>query len=171
MATDIFDSNVHVKGQLSCKTFVAPVGSIGDQAIESNAGIDTEKVIHRHALRYNQAPGTAVVAATADLHILQADGETLSLEAAITGAIATGGDRTVTIDLLRSTGAGAFATVLSAPIVLDNTSVLRTPESATIATPTLVDGDILRLTVAVAGAAGNQAEGLVVTLTINEDPQ
>ena len=40
----------------------------------------------------------------------------------------------------------------------------------TVAVTALVAGDILRLVLTVAGAAGAQAQGLIVTLTVREDP-
>lgn len=161
------DQDVYVNGQLSSKTFSPPAASIGNAAITGT--IVATKLESAFNLSYAQT-GT-VVAATTYLRIVRgATAEVVSIEAAITETIATGADRTVTIDLKRSTAGGAFATVLSAPIVLDNTNVLRTLEAGTVSLPDLVDGDILQLTVAVAGAAGNQALGLVVAVTLREDP-
>lgn len=170
MATNILQGNTHCVGTLSANTMVIPDAVIGDDQIASGDYIDADKLEHIVSLDYRQSPGTAVVADTDDLHIVNAvqGGEIVSISAAITGVIATGADRTVTIDLLKSTGGGAFATVLSATIVLNNTNVLRTSEAGTVNSAGLVTGDILRLTVAVAGAAGNQAEGLIVTVVIKE---
>jgi len=112
-----------------------------------------------------------VVAATQYLRaIFGTTGLVVALKAAIVETIATGADRTVTIDLLKSTGAGAFASILTAPLVLNNASTLRTLTNATFSAAGLVAGDILKLTVAVAGAAGAQALGLVVSVTLREDP-
>lgn len=168
---NVFDS-LHVRGPLTCERFTAPAGSIGDSAVEAAAGIDPTKVIHQFPLHHYQTTGTAVVAAVEDLHIVQGAGGTLvSFEAAVTGAVATGADRTVTVDLHKSTGAAAFASILTAPIVLDDDSVLRTAVAATLASSTLADGDILRVVVTVAGSAGAQAQGLIVTCFLSEDPQ
>ncbi len=72
----------------------------------------------------------------------------------------------------KSTGAGAFATVLASTLVFTNASVLRTAVAATLgATLTYVVGDIFQLYVTVAGAAGNQALGLAVDLFLAENPQ
>jgi hypothetical protein len=114
-------------------------------------------------------PSTSVVALTKDIHIVAGQSGTLkSFEAVICGAIATGADRTISVDLQKSTGAGAFATVLTAPIGFTNVSVLRTAVAAALASASLVDGDVLRVVVTVAGAAGAQATGLLVTLTYSE---
>lgn len=170
MSRDLIDGALHVRGALTCGQFTAPVGSIANAGIAAAAGVDASKVIHQHALHYAQAPGTAIVAGTLDLHVARGAGEIVSVEAAIAGAIATGGDRQVSIALQRSTAGGAFATVLTAPLVLDNANVLYVPEAAIVADADYVAGDLLRLTVAVAGAAGAQGQGLIVTVAIREEP-
>jgi hypothetical protein len=168
MAMIVFPDDVHVVGTLSSKLFNPPSGSIDNDAIEEAAEIDATKVVHRHFAKAQQA--TTVVAATDYLHIARAAGTLIALEAMV-GTVATGADRTITIDLQKSTGAGAFATVLSSTLVLDNTNVARTLEAATINTTAYVDGDIFKLTVAVAGAAGAQAADLLIVLTYEESPQ
>lgn len=167
-----FTNAVHFAGAVSFGgTFTPPTGSITNASIVASAGIDASKVNHKFPLRYAQAPGSAIVAGTQDLHVVAgATGAIESVEAAITGAIATGGDRTVTIDIQKSTGGGAFATVLSATIQFDNGDTLRTASAGTVSDADLVDGDILRVVVTVAGAAGAQAEGLIVTLFLQETP-
>lgn len=151
-------------------TVTLPEGQVTDDNIEPDAKINASKVVHQFPVSYRQAPGSAVVADTVDLLITRGLGQLLQLTAAINGAIATGADRTVTIDLLKSTGAGAFASVLSGGgIVLDDDSVLRTAEAATFSDDDHIAGDLYRLTVAVAGAAGAQGEGLIVTLWKTEE--
>lgn len=171
MAQDLIYNDLHVFGTLSAKTVVLPAGVVSNTAVSAAAAIAATKLEHQFGLRYNQAPGTAVVADTQDLHIVHGvTGEVVSVEAALTGAIATGADRTVDVDLQKSTGAGAFATILMATVQFTNASVLRTVSAATISSTALVDGDILRMVVTVAGAAGVQAQGLIVTVQIREDP-
>jgi hypothetical protein len=156
-----------VRGTLSATRLLPPAGSIANAAIQADAEIDETKLQHRHALHYS-ATGT-VVAATEYIHIMPVDGALLSIEAAITEIIATGADRTVNVDLQKSTGAGAFATVMTATIEFDNASVLRTAVAGVLASTALVAGDILKIVITVAGAAGNQALGLVVTVELRED--
>lgn len=168
---NVVDS-LHVRGPLTCERFTPPAGSVTNAAVEGAAGIEPEKVIHQFPLSHYQTTGTAVVAAVQDLHVVRGTtGTVQGFEAAITGAIATGADRTVTVNLHKSTGAAAFASILTAPIVLDDDSVLRTAVAATLASAGLVDGDILRVVVTVAGSADAQAQGLVVTCIVSEDPQ
>lgn len=92
------------------------------------------------------------------------------LAAAITEVIATGADRTVTIDLQKSTGGGAFASVLSSTLVFNSSSTLRLASLAALNTTTFIAGDLFKLTVTVAGAAGAQAQGLTIHLAAYEAP-
>lgn len=116
------------------------------------------------------ASATTITALTKEVYVVKgANGTLLGFTAAIIGTIATGADRTVTVDLHKSTGAAAFATVLSATIGFTNASVLRTAASGTFSSTSLVAGDLLRVVVTVAGAAGNQALGLVCSLQLREE--
>lgn len=154
-----------------CQSLDAPANSVGDNSIEPLAGIQATKTVHQFPVRYDQPSGTAVVADTEVIHIARASGTIVSIEAVVYGAIATGGDRTVTIDLKKSTGAGAFASVLSATLVLDNTNVLNTLEAGAINTSAYIDGDLLQITIAAAGVAGAQTQGVAIIVTLRENPE
>jgi hypothetical protein len=130
--------------------------------------LEHHKVIHEKSVEYTQT-GT-VAAETYDLHIANGSGTLRKFEAAITETIATGADRTVTVDLHLGNTGSAFATVLSSTIGFTNGSTLRTPVAGAFSNSAIADGDILRVVVTVAGAAGNQAVRLQVTLTYSENP-
>lgn len=147
-----------------------PDGTVDNDAVVSLADIDAAKLEAETIITYSQT-GT-IVAATEYVHIVRGSSGTLvALEAAITETIATGGDRTVDIDIQKSTGAGAFATVLSATIQFDSADVLRTLSAGAFSSTSLTDGDLLAIVITVAGSAGNQAEGLIATLTVREKKQ
>lgn len=168
MAQTIVDSDLHVRGALSAQSINIPTGTIEDADVNGSADISASKLIRHQSIDEQiVAPATAITAATRLLHICRAAGTLVSFEAIVT-KVATGADRTVTVDLQKSSGGGAFATVLSATIGFTNASTVRVPVAATINTTTLADGDILQAVVTVAGSAGNQAEGLLVTLTATE---
>lgn len=170
MAQDQLNNDVHVNGTLSAKAFNAPASSITNAAIIQNAGIEATKVVHQQAPSVELfAPGVTITAVTRLLRISRAIGTLVSVEAIITTA-ATDASRTVTVDLQKSTGAGAFATVLSATIGFTNTSPIRTPVAGTFSATGLVDNDILQIVVTVAGGAGAQAQGLLVTLNVRDEP-
>lgn len=170
MALDVINNDLHVNGNFSCKSFDPPDGTVTDAHISASAGISATKLEHQFDLDYSQVPGTAVVAETRDVRLVHgAEGTVVSFRAAITGAIATGADRTVTVDLQKGSAGSAFATILTATMSFNNTDALRTAKSAAIQTTSLAAGDILRVVVTVAGAAGNQAQGLIVSVTVRED--
>jgi hypothetical protein len=142
-----------------------------DAAIDPSAlagEIPASKLDGEYSLTLSQT-GT-IAAATQYLKAIHGTaGAVVALDAAITETLPSG-DHTVTIDLQKSTGAGAFATILSATLVFNSSSTLRTVVAGSIASADLVAGDLLKLTVAVAGSTGAQGAGLIVTVTINEDP-
>src|SRR5690349_13968576 len=105
------DGNLHVAGQLTADNFTPPTASIGDDAIKAGAKIQASKLQGEFNLTVDQTG--AVVAATRYLRAIRGvSGIVLDLQAMVTEAVATGADRTVTIDLKKSTGGGAFASIL-----------------------------------------------------------
>lgn len=170
MPADIVNNDLHVNGTLSSKSFNAPPGSIGDADIEGNAGIQASKVVHQHAVRYHQAGGTDVVAATVPLHIFYGDAEILAVEVVPITA-PTGGDKAFTVDVKKGNQAGAYATILSSVITINSGVANRQVVSGTLSTTTALDGDSLTVVVAVSGSTGSQGQGVVVIVWLREDPQ
>lgn len=162
----IVNQDMHVRGTFSCERLVAPAGSISNDAIGAAAGVADSKLQHRHVLVHSQIE---IAAATQNLLAMRFDGEVLAIEAAITDAIVA--DRTITIDLQKSTGGGAFASILSTELVLDDASVLRELVAGVIQDADLLAGDILRLTVVVAFGLVVSGAGLLVTVTVRENAQ
>lgn len=166
MSQVTFPNDVFVQGSLSARTFTPPLGSVGNSAIAAAAGIEATKVVHQFPLNYSQPSGSAVAAATLPVHIAKAVGSVVSIEASLDTPPTT--TDTVTIDLHKGNAGSGYASILSAPIVLDNANVARAPEVGTVSSGTLADGDILRLVVTVSGTS---AQGLIVTITARENPQ
>jgi len=146
-------------------------GGIQDGDVAPGAAIAATKLKHQFPISQELfAPGVTIAALTRLLHIVRgAKAEVVGFEAIITTA-ATDASRTVTVDLLKSTGGGAFATILTTTINITSTTTIRVPVAAVVASPSLVDGDILELTVAVAGSTGAQAQGLLASVMLREDP-
>ena len=146
-------------------------GGIRDTDVATGAGIQATKLEHQQSMDAELFDESTTVAALASrlLHISYAAGTIVAFEGIITTQ-ATGADRTVNVDLQKSTGGGAFASITTTDIEIDNTTTIRVPVAAVLSSTGLVDGDILRAVVSVAGSADAQAIGLLVTLTIREDP-
>ena len=147
---------------------MAAIYGMGNTEIVEAAGIKASKLEHEHVEHFSQT-GTIVAATYYYGPLRGTNGRVISLEAAITEAIATDPSRTVTLDLKKSTGAGAFASILSATLQFTSSTVLRVLSTAALSSVSLVDGDMLQLTVAVAGGSGAQAQGLAIRLTVRED--
>lgn len=148
-----------------------PNGTVTNAMVASGAAIDASKVVHQFPVsRQLYSPTTTIAAATELLHIVRgATGTVVEVEAAVVTK-ATGTDRTVNVDIKKSTGGGAFATILTGTILFDDDSTNLTAVAGTISSASLVAGDLLQAVVTVAGSDANQALGLVVTLTIYETP-
>lgn len=172
MPQDIINNDLHVAGALTCRSFKAPQGSIDDTAIQSGANIAAGKLEHQFDLSLSTDPDAEITAITRDLRIIHgASGSIVAVKASITGAAATGGDRTVSIDLQNGDASGPFVSVLSAPIQFTGADAVRTVKQGAVNTPALAAGDILRVVVSVAGTLGLQAKGLIVSVSIREAPQ
>lgn len=73
-----------------------------------------------------------------------------------------------TIDLQKGNASNAYATVLTAPITIDSSSVARTPQAAAINSATAADGDSYQLVIATTGS-GNAGRRLKVTVRYAEE--
>lgn len=171
MATSVVDSDLIVRGTLAATNFNPPASSITNAAIVAAAGIEATKVVHRFPIHIELfGPAVTVTALTKLAHIASASGTIAAIEAIVITP-ATGADRTVTIDLQKGNQSTAFATVLSSTVGFTNSTAAREVKTGTISTSAYADGDTLELIVTVAGAAGNQALGLLVTVWLQENPQ
>ena len=155
----------------SCSGIKLPSGCVSDTNVSASAAISAGKLIHQIAKHYQQNDAAGVVADNQYSHIVNGTTCTLAYVQAAISTPATGADRTVNVDLQRSTGGAAFSSVLSSTITFNNASTARTVVSGTVAVATLTQGDILKWVVTVAGAAGNQAIGLVAEAFYQEAAQ
>jgi hypothetical protein len=85
---------------------------------------------------------------------------------AITGIYGLGNANWSSDSADRLAGVAAPASVLTGTIGFTNLSTLYAWTSGTLSTTTLTADDKLRVTVTVAGAAGNQAQGLVLEIVL-----
>ena len=165
----VFPGDVQIKGTLMPTTLSIPAGTVDNSDVSASAAIDASKLSHMvNVCTELYGPSTTVAALTKECYVAKGIGTLSVVRAAINGTIATGADRTVNVDLQKSTGGGAFATVLSATCAFTNGSSLRTLASGTISSTTYAAGDLFRWVVTVAGSAGNQALGLVADFVAYE---
>ena len=152
--------------------FYPPQSSIKNGHISADAAdrIASAKVVHQFSVDAELAEQATTVAAVARLlHIVRGNTATLQgVEVAVV-SVPTG-DYAVTVDLQKSSGGGAFSTVLATAITINSSTSALTPVVGTLSSASLSDGDILKLVVTVSGTTGMQAKGLLVSVTIAEDP-
>ena len=171
MAQDTVNNDLVVNGTINCQKINLPASTILDAAVSAGAAIQATKLIHRNSYDYQLfGPTTTVTALTQWLHTVKGATATLIDVLAMSAVQATGADRTVDVDIQKSTGGGAFATVLTATIHFTNGTAIRTAVAGAFSSTSLVAGDIIQAVVTVAGAAGAQQQGLMVTLRIDETP-
>lgn len=170
MAQDVISGDLLVGGNLSCKTLGVTSASINDAMVAVSASIAATKLKHRRSIQVELAEQATAVAAIQKL-LAKITGTTATLVSvsAEVVVVATGADRTITVDLHKASAGGSFSTILSATIGFTNGSTLLTAVSGSFSSTALVAGDSLKATVAVAGAAGNQAKGLLLSLIYDED--
>lgn len=146
-------------------------GNLAASKFDSSGRRKAEYVEHEHKLQYSTATdATTVAAVTKTLGAIHYTGEVV--EVSVTPITApTGGDLAFTVDIKKSTGAGAFASILSAVETVDSSSVNRTAQYATLSgTPALVRGDLLQVVIATSGSTGTQGAGVDITIRIRENP-
>lgn len=173
MPQSTLSSDLFVQGALACKTFSPPAGCINDAAVTVNAGIQATKLVHQYAPKVDQPPGANVANATDLIHQVFAAGTGVSTIAGFEASVVTPptSPDTVTVDLQRSTGGGAFASVLSAPITISSTTPARTPQSASLAVESLNGGDLLQVVITTNHTSGALPQGLIAQAFLRENPQ
>ena len=138
--------DLYVDGNLSSKTFTAPAGAIRNVDVLGNAQIAASKLQQQGTGIWSAIqlfePATAVASVNRTLGMAYASG-TLAEFAAWIEVVATGADRTITVDLQKSTGGGAYATVLSATIGFTNGSAVRTKSVSQNDLPGIEEGRVI----------------------------
>lgn len=145
-----------------------PDGVVTEETLQQNANIDAELFERFVSQTYRQVDGTNVVSQTSTIYSSRKAGTLDSLLVFPTTA-PTGGDLAYTVDLKKSTGAGAFATVLSAVVTVNSSSTDRTIQTGTINSPAFIANDTFQLVVATSGSTGSQGQGLCVTIHAKEN--
>jgi hypothetical protein len=163
------DGDTVCTGTFTAKRFNPPAGCINDAAVVAGADIDADKLEHPYVIHYTQDSGTAIVAGTRLLHTVRG-GTARVKQVDVMCTTAPTGDHTVTVDIKAGNTSDAFASILGSVVTLDNATVAKTVYEASITSPDLADDDTIEIVVAVAGSTSSQGQGLLVTVTIYEDP-
>ena len=146
-----------------------PAGVVDDEDIAAGTNIEASKVVHRLHVTLAQKTGTDTAAETRIVFAAYKACEVIAVKIAAETA-ATGGDKKATIDVKKSTGGGAFSSILDSAYDMDNSKSDKTVYDATLSgTPTLAAGDLLEIAITVSGSTGSQNQGLIVDVILEED--
>lgn len=170
MAQVIFSqTDAHFDGNLSSKTLTVPVNVIKDAQVASDAKIGAAKLVHQFHVRHSQKDGTDVVTETMVVFNAKAAG-TLVRVAVVPIIAPTGGDKAFTVDVQKGNQSTAFATVLSPVVTINNTVANREVKTGTITVAAFAANDTIKVVLTTSGTTGSQGQGVLVQLTVQEDP-
>lgn len=160
------EGDMFVDGNLSAKGLTVPAGSVSDTNVAAGAPgsyIAAEKVrLQAHKLYTQNGPAVAE-----DRAIYRSYGLTGTVLTFVAGSIvaAIGAD-TVTVDCKKN-----GTSILAAPITLNSSNTARVAASATLATTTVVAGDLFEVVVITNHTSGTLPSGIFAELVLDEDPQ
>jgi hypothetical protein len=162
------EGDVYVNGTLTPRVLSIPALTLVNAGVAAAAEISASKLQHRHAVQYRQSAGADVVTQTQEVYVVYgATGTVVAVDTSCSTA-PTGGDKAFTVDVQKSTGGGAFATILSSTVSWSSSHTSRTIRSGTINSASLVADDILRVIITASGSTGSQGQGLVVNILLDE---
>ena len=170
MAQSIHDADLHVRGTLSSNTLTIPDATVVDADVNAAADITATKVNHRQAISYRQSGGSDVAADDQLVYIVEGTDGTIASIEAVCESVPTGGDKACQVDLKKSTGGGALATVLTGTVDFSSSDTDLVAKTGTISSASLTDGDVLQVVITVSGSTGSQADGLGVVVMIDANP-
>lgn len=165
MAISRIEGDYYYNGNLNAKTMTIPTGIVTKEAIQAGAGIEATKLEQRNRQVYAQESATAASDEAKVVAVIYGStGTAVHFEAG--SVVAAVGDSTVDIDLLRN-----GSSILNSKITLDNGNTARTPETATISTSSLADGDVLEIDIEATVGTGTLPSGVFVSVVWDEDAQ
>ena len=149
--------------------YVDPSNKIDDSAIPPGANINQTKLQSRARVLYSQIG--AADPTVGDFIVHRSYTPATVLAANVTpDAVPAGGTKTMVIDIKKSTGGGAWATILTGVTTLTTASTARTPVAISLSgTPTLIAGDLLRISITAGGSGGTGVQGFLVDIVLAEN--
>lgn len=158
------------RSSVTIDTLTVQGGNFSNSWLTTLDQIDPENVVYQFPVHYSQPINATVANASVDVFIATEVCNLASFK--VFNSTAPTGDRSFTVDLQKSTGGGAFATILSAVITRNSSDTDRTTETATISNAALIAGDVLRVVVAyTAGTTGTVPLGVAAQIMVEQNGQ
>jgi hypothetical protein len=159
------DGDLYVNGALASKSFTPPASCIGDAAVVASAGIQSTKLQQQPVAKYAQPGGSTAVTERKETHtVYGATAKIASIKAGL--IVANIGAATITVDLLKN-----GSSILTSVITLDNTVAAYGKVNGVVASPNLVQNDVLEVNVVATAGGGTIGKGVFAHIVIQEDPQ
>src|SRR5690348_10127336 len=136
---NVLQGDLQITGNFSAGGMTIPSASVSNASVQAAANIASSKLqnLRTTSVQLN-GPTTTITTQTAWLTSIKgASGNLVDINAFI-AVVGSGGGMSVTIDLQKSTGGGAFATVLSSVITINSATTVRTAVPGTITSTTAV---------------------------------
>jgi hypothetical protein len=156
-----FSTDVTVRGTLRATAVALPAACVGNANVNPSDPVESANLRHRHKAGFRQAHGTAAAAERRVVHRARGAGTILAAAAGV--SVACTGNATVSVDVLKNN-----VSVLSAPVVLDNTNAAYAAEAAAVATAAYAAGDVIEQVVTVSAGTGVLGQGLFLDLDLDE---
>jgi hypothetical protein len=170
MATRFGDDVQFAAGVNFSEPPVLPDSSI-TRATQIAAGINLghEKIQHRTVYQKDFVSGTDVAAGSWLIGRVYRDSTVLEITA--TPLVVPTLDKTVSVDIQRSTAGSTFSSIVTAAVSISSTETARVPIDVAFPSTSsaLVEGDLLQLVLAVAGSSGDNVKGLLVDVVTSQD--
>ena len=157
------DGNLVVSGRVTSQFLDIPDQAVTDARVSSSAGIQASKLQQQHPLRFSDESAATAADKAHALGVVRGNvGSVVDFEAGV--VVANIGDSTIAVDLLKN-----GASILSAAISLSSAQAAYATVVGTIDTPSLVDGDVLEVSIDATVGSGTLGKGLFAQATIRED--
>jgi len=161
MGLSTVDGDLYVRGTFRAGTVTLPNSSVGNTQINSSDPIAATKLDHQYCPVFRQAHGTAATAERRVIHVAQAAGSVAGIGVGV--VVACIGDSTITVNLYKN-----GSTVLSAPVVLDNSNTAFAIEAGAISSASYSADDVFEVVVTVSAGTGTLGQGLFVSPMFRE---
>lgn len=144
-----------------------PAGCLGSSHLSSTERWTAAQCVHELARASARALGSDITNSSELIHVARVSGNIGTVRVSVITAPA-GGNQAFTVDLHKSTGGGAFASVLSSAYTVDNSKTNSTTYTISPSNPTYAAGDIFKVVWIVSGSTGNQAQGAIAEVFFEE---
>lgn len=163
MALSVINGDFHYNGTLSAKIFNPPPGSIRNDDVEQNTGIEASKLQQAYRIGRFETVATTASTLTIPVHgVIGAELSLINFEAGV--VVPCIGDSTIDVDLLKN-----GTTVLSAPITLNSTHTARQIVLGTIVDTDAVADDVYEIDIVATIGTGTLGLGLFAYARVYED--